>query len=149
MTDKNIKLLPLLLASLLILALVSVACVVAPPQQPAAEPVEQEAEAPEEAAAEEEAMAEEEAEAEEAMEELPYGLKPGKPYDGEKLTLLLNNAAKNTALSQHAAEFTEMTGIEVEFDMVPFGSLLEKITSEGVAGTGTATQSRGVTLACA
>jgi multiple sugar transport system substrate-binding protein len=30
-----------------------------------------------------------------------------------------------------------MTGIEVEFDMTPFGSLLEKITSEGVAMTGT------------
>ena len=71
-----------------------------------------------------------------AAEQLPYGLQPGKPYAGETITLLLNNAAKNTALAEHAAEFTEMTGIEVVFDMVPFGSLLEKITAEGVGGTG-------------
>ncbi len=73
----------------------------------------------------------------ETMEELPYGLKAGKPYEGTKITLMLNNATKNNALAEHASEFTEMTGIEVEFDMTPFGSLLEKITSEGVAMTGT------------
>lgn len=77
-----------------------------------------------------------EEEVEEVMEELPYGLLPGKPYEGETITLLLNNAAKNTAMQQYADEFTEMTGIEVVMDMVPFGTLLEKITAEGVGGTG-------------
>jgi len=71
-----------------------------------------------------------------AGEALPYGLKPGKPYEGQTITLLLNNAAKNTALAERAGKFTEMTGIEVVFDMVPFGSLLEKIMAEGVGGTG-------------
>ncbi len=69
-------------------------------------------------------------------EELPYGLKSGKPYEGTTLNLMLNNAAKNTALEQYSDEFTEMTGIELKFDMTPFGSLLEKITSEGVGMTG-------------
>ncbi len=73
----------------------------------------------------------------EMMEDLPYGLKAGKPYEGTKLTLMLNNATKNNALEKYSAEFTEMTGIELEFDMTPFGSLLEKITSEGVGMTGT------------
>jgi len=73
----------------------------------------------------------------ETAEELPYGLKPGKPYAGTTITMMLNNATKNNALQKHAAEFTEMTGIEVQMDMVPYGSLLEKITSEGVAATGT------------
>lgn len=131
MNLKNIRFLWLLVTLLTILALVSAGCGSAAPE-PASpeEPTEQEA--ADTAASEEEALAEEE-----AMEELPYGLQAGKPYEGTTIRLLLNNAAKNTALSEHAAEFTEMTGIEVEFDMVPFGSLLEKITSEGVAGTGT------------
>jgi multiple sugar transport system substrate-binding protein len=68
---------------------------------------------------------------------IEYGLKGGKPYAGTTLTLMLNNAAKNNAVEARIAEFTELTGINVEFDMTPFGSLLEKITAEGVGMTGT------------
>jgi multiple sugar transport system substrate-binding protein len=71
-----------------------------------------------------------------AEEELPYGLLPGKPYEGETITILLNNDAKNTAMQMRTKEFTELTGIEVVIDMVPFANLLEKVTAEGVGGTG-------------
>ncbi len=72
-----------------------------------------------------------------SSETIEYGLLAGKPFEGTTITLMLNNAAKNNGLEARAGEFTALTGIEVEFDMVPFGSLLEKITSEGVGMTGT------------
>ena len=68
---------------------------------------------------------------------IEYGLKGGKPYTGTTLTVMLNNAAKNNAIEARLGEFEELTGIKVEADMTPFGSLLEKITSEGVGMTGT------------
>ncbi len=70
-------------------------------------------------------------------ETIEYGLKGGKPYAGTKIAAMLNTAGKNFALEARVAEFTELTGIEVEIDITPFGSLLEKITSEGVGMTGT------------
>ncbi len=68
---------------------------------------------------------------------IEYGLKGGKPYAGTTLTVMLNNAAKNNAIEARFDEFEELTGIKVVADMTPFGSLLEKITSEGVGMTGT------------
>lgn len=70
-------------------------------------------------------------------EMIEYGLKGGKPYEGTTLTVMLNNAAKNNAIEARFDEFEELTGIKVVADMTPFGSLLEKITSEGVGMTGT------------
>ncbi len=58
---------------------------------------------------------------------IEYGLKGGKPYTGTTLTVMLNNAAKNNAIEARLGEFEELTGIKVEADMTPFGSLLEKI----------------------
>lgn len=73
----------------------------------------------------------------ETEETIAYGLKGGKPYAGTKIAAMLNTAGKNFAIQARLAEFTELTGIEVEVDITPFGSLLEKITSEGVGMTGT------------
>jgi len=71
-----------------------------------------------------------------AADKLPYGLKAGMPYKGTKLTFLVHNAAQSQAQAKRVAEFTKMTGIEVDFLMVPFPSLREKITADAVAGTG-------------
>ena len=68
--------------------------------------------------------------------DMPYGLKPGKPYKGTKLVHLVHNAAQAQAHNKRLGQFTELTGIEVEYQMVPFPSLREKITADGVAGTG-------------
>lgn len=66
----------------------------------------------------------------------PYGLKAGMPYKGTKVTFLVHNAAQSHAQQKRVDEFTKLTGIEVEFLMVPYPSLREKITADAVAGTG-------------
>ncbi len=69
-------------------------------------------------------------------EELPYGLKSGKPYAGTKLVYLLPHAGQYNSHAKRTKEFTEMTGIEVEYQFVPFPNLKEKITADGVLGSG-------------
>ena len=71
-----------------------------------------------------------------AADKMPYGLKEGMPYKGTKLTFLVHNAAQSQAQSKRVGEFTKLTGIEVDFLMVPYPSLREKITADAVAGTG-------------
>ena len=71
-----------------------------------------------------------------AADKMPYGLKEGMPYKGTKLTFLVHNAAQSQAQAKRVSQFTELTGIEVEFLMVPYPSLREKITADAVAGTG-------------
>ncbi len=71
-----------------------------------------------------------------AYGELPYGLKSGKPYDGTKLVYLLPHAAQFNGHAKRTQEFTDFTGIEVEYQFVPFGNLKEKITTDGVLGSG-------------
>jgi multiple sugar transport system substrate-binding protein len=71
-----------------------------------------------------------------AADKMPYGLKEGMPYKGTKLTFLVHNAAQSQAQAKRVGQFTELTGIEVEFLMVPYPSLREKITADAVAGTG-------------
>jgi multiple sugar transport system substrate-binding protein len=71
-----------------------------------------------------------------AADKMPYGLKSGMPYKGTKVTFLVHNAAQSQASAKRVGEFTDLTGIEVEFLMVPFPSLREKITADGVAGSG-------------
>jgi len=69
---------------------------------------------------------------------LPYGLKPGKPYDGTKLKFLIccRAAAQFFLLSQKSLAFTELTGIEVEWGDVPFGEFQTLTQQEGVSGAG-------------
>jgi multiple sugar transport system substrate-binding protein len=71
-------------------------------------------------------------------EELPYGLLPGKPYEGTELTFLICcvTAAQFAAWGDSAAEFTELTGIDVFFTNDPLGGLREKIVTESVGNPG-------------
>ena len=69
-------------------------------------------------------------------EDLPYGLKSGKPYKGTTISYLAPVATQYDGHAARVAEFTEMTGIVVEFEFVPFKTLLEKILSVKVAGDG-------------
>lgn len=78
----------------------------------------------------------------EAMEEepeaVPYNLTPGKPYDGTSINFLIccPTAGQFVAWQNSAAEFTELTGIEVVFANEPWGSFQERIVTESIAGTG-------------
>lgn len=68
--------------------------------------------------------------------ELPYGLKEGKPYEGTKLNILSVVTPQFDGLMLRDSEFTELTGIETEWTFIPFGSLQEKVTAEGIAANG-------------
>ncbi|MBX2824980.1 MAG: sugar ABC transporter substrate-binding protein [Gammaproteobacteria bacterium] len=66
-----------------------------------------------------------------------YNLKDNKPFDGTKLNILSVVTPQFDGLMLRDNEFTELTGIETEWTFIPFGSLQEKITAEGVAANGT------------
>lgn len=66
---------------------------------------------------------------------LPYGLKSGKPYAGTKLVWLASPATQWAAIMERVPQFTELTGIEVEFAPTPYANLLDKITTEAIGGT--------------
>ncbi len=74
---------------------------------------------------------------EEEMEELPYGLTPGKPYDGVELNFLIccATAPQFAALNKRSEEFTELTGITVNWGDSPFGEFQSKIIAEVTAGS--------------
>ena len=65
-----------------------------------------------------------------------YGLEDGKPYAGTTLNILSVVTPQFDGLMLRDEEFTELTGIETEWTFIPFGSLQEKITAEGVAANG-------------
>lgn len=71
-----------------------------------------------------------------AADQLPYGLKPGKPYAGTKLTYLAPVAGQYEGHEARIKEFNDLTGIEVEFEFIPFKNLLEKILAVKVSGDG-------------
>ena len=66
--------------------------------------------------------------------ETPYGLKSGKPYAGQTVTILLPNAGQYRAQAKRLGQFTDLTGIKANFLFVPYGTLLDKITTEAVSG---------------
>ena len=70
--------------------------------------------------------------------DLPYGLLPDKPYDGTEITFLIccPAAAQFAAWAESAAEFTELTGIDVVFTNDPLGGLREKIVTESIGNPG-------------
>ena len=72
-----------------------------------------------------------------AQDTLEYGLKAGKPYEGTTLQILAVVTPQFDGLKLRDEEFTELTGIETEWTFIPFGSLQEKLSAEGVAGGGT------------
>lgn len=69
---------------------------------------------------------------------LPYGLKPGKPYNGTKLKFLIccNTAQQFYSLAQKTSEFTALTGIEVEWGNTPFAQFQQTLVTEGSSGKG-------------
>ncbi len=66
----------------------------------------------------------------------PYGLKPGKPYDGTTLNVMAVVTPQFTGLALRDDEFTDLTGIDVRWTEVPFTSLQEKVASVGIAANG-------------
>ena len=69
-------------------------------------------------------------------QELPYGLKPGKPFDGTQINVLAVVTPQFTGIALRDEEFEELTGIEVNWTEVPFVGLQEKVASVGVAADG-------------
>jgi len=152
MTHKYVKLLFVLLASLLILALVGTACGGAAQPEKVIETVVVEKEVEKvvekevkvvetvEVEVEKEVKVVETVvvEVEKEMEALPFGLKPGKPYDGTELSFLIccNTAAQFHALDVKSnSEFYDLTGIKVKWDDVPYGAFQEKLVTEATAAS--------------
>jgi len=71
-----------------------------------------------------------------AQQALPHGLRAGKPFNGVRLNVLAVVTPQFDGLMLRTREFTELTGIEVRWDFVPFASLQEKVASVGVAADG-------------
>ena len=71
-----------------------------------------------------------------AQTTLPYALKANKPHAGKTLNVLLPPASQFRAQEKRIAEFEKLTGIKVVYSYVPYGQLLDKITTEAVAGNG-------------
>lgn len=78
------------------------------------------------------------AEAEAATVELPYGLTPGKPYEGTEVTFLIccEGAAQFQVWRASRPEFERLTGISVNFTDDPLGGLKDKIVTESVSNPG-------------
>jgi multiple sugar transport system substrate-binding protein len=68
-----------------------------------------------------------------------YGLKPNKPYNGTKLNYLIccPTATQFASLTKRtAAEFKELTGIEVKWDDGPYNAFQQRLLTEAVSGSG-------------
>ena len=70
-------------------------------------------------------------------ETIQHNLLPDKPFAGTTLNILSVVTPQFDGLMLRDGEFTELTGIETEWTFIPFVSLQEKITAEGLAATGT------------
>lgn len=73
-----------------------------------------------------------------AANALPYGLTPGKPFEGTELTFLIccEGAAQFQVWRASRPEFERLTGIKVEFTDDPLGGLKDKIVTESVSNPG-------------
>ncbi len=72
-----------------------------------------------------------------SAETIKYNLLPEKPFAGTTINILSVVTPQFDGLMLRDEEFTELTGIETEWTFIPFVSLQEKITAEGLAGVGT------------
>ena len=66
-----------------------------------------------------------------------YKLRPGKPFAGTTITVMLPNAAQYRGQARHLSQLEAMTGIKAHYSWVPYAQLLDKITIEAVAGSST------------
>ena len=123
---------------MLLFGLALVACGGGGEETPTEEDTTTEDTASEDTTADDAESADDEEMADEEMEELPYGLTPGKPYDGTEINFLIccPTTGQFAAWATRAEEFTEMTGITVNFANEPWGSFQERIVTESIAGTG-------------
>lgn len=62
-------------------------------------------------------------------------IKPGKPYAGTTVNILLPQASQFRAHEKRLGEFEELTGIKAVYTYVPYGQVRDKITTEAVAGS--------------
>ena len=62
-----------------------------------------------------------------------YGLKPNKPYAGETVHVMAVETPQFQGLQLRDNEFTDLTGIKVEWNFTPYKALQEKIGSTGAA----------------
>lgn len=65
-----------------------------------------------------------------------FGLKAGKPYNGTNLKFLIccNSAPQFYSLNEKTKQFTELTGITVEWGSTPYAAFQEEIMKEGAGG---------------
>lgn len=63
------------------------------------------------------------------------GLKAGKPYAGTRLAIMLPPSSQFRAQEKRLPEFEAASGIKVAYQYVPYGQLLEKLTTEAVGGS--------------
>ncbi|HEX9114683.1 MAG TPA: hypothetical protein VGA61_01335, partial [Anaerolineae bacterium] len=65
-----------------------------------------------------------------------FGLKSGKPYNGTKLKFLIccNTAQQFYSLNEKTKQFTDLTGITVEWGNTPFAAFQQEIMKEGTSG---------------
>jgi len=69
-------------------------------------------------------------------QDMPYDLKPGKPYAGTEINILSVVTPQFDGLMLRDGEFTELTGIKTNWTFIPFTALQEKVASVGVAADG-------------
>jgi multiple sugar transport system substrate-binding protein len=69
-------------------------------------------------------------------QQLPYGLKSGKPYNGVTLNILAVVTPQFDGLMLRTKEFEDLTGIKTKWDFIPFAALQEKVAATGVAADG-------------
>lgn len=62
-----------------------------------------------------------------------YSLKDGKPYAGTKLKIIAVASPQFNGLMLRSREFKELTGIDTEWEFVPFAQLQERVTTVGVS----------------
>ena len=67
-----------------------------------------------------------------------YNLQEGKPYDGTELNFLIccTAVAQFAALIERTEEFTELTGVTVNWSNTPYESFKDEILIEASSGTG-------------
>ena len=72
-----------------------------------------------------------------AAQTTPYSLKPNKPYAGATVRVLAEKAPQFTGIRLRDKEFTDLTGIKVEWISVPFRALQEKVAAVGASADST------------
>ncbi|MGV1795308.1 ABC transporter substrate-binding protein [Rhizobium sp. A37_96] len=64
-------------------------------------------------------------------------IRPGKPFAGSTINVLLPHASQFRAHEKRFAELEEMTGIKAVYNYIPYAQVRDKIAAEAVAGSST------------